>query len=115
MQKRFVCFGIVFFKGLGGRGFSGEGDDVFSPDDHEAETSLDLLLYSGFVGFGDAVLFGVGEDDVHVFVEGEEGAHHHPAVLDGNSHSEIDPLEEFAPLCGHQIYNRLFPFRMSKY
>ena len=62
-----------------------------------------MFLNSCFVGLGDAVLFGICEDDVHVFVEGEEGANHHPAILDGDPYSEVDPLQEFAALGCHQF------------
>ena len=94
-------FCVGFLEGLGGRGLGSEGDDVLAPDDDETEGPLDLLVDSGLVGLGDPVLLGVGEDDVHVLVKGEEGADHHPPVLDGDPHPEVDPLQELASLSRH--------------
>lgn len=88
---------------MGRRGFCCEGDDVLAADDDESESAFDLFVLSGFVCLGDAILFGVGQDDVHVLVEGQEGADHHAGVLECDSHSEVDPLQELAPLRCHFI------------
>ena len=63
---------------------------------------------SGLVGLGDPVLLGVGQDYVHVLVEGEEGADHHPPVLDGDPNPEVDPLQELASLSRHFIIDSQF-------
>jgi hypothetical protein len=65
-----------------------------------------LFLNSSFVGFGDSVFLGICQHDIHVFIEGKEGAYHHSAILDGDPDSEVYPLEEFTSLCGHVNYNR---------
>ena len=47
---------------------------------------------SSFVGFGDSEFFSICEYNVHVFVEGKEGADHHTSILNGDPDSEVDPL-----------------------
>lgn len=101
----FIGFIICLFEGLRGRCFSCKRNNIFSTNNDKSERAFDLFLDSGFVGLGDSVLFGIGEYDVHVLVEGEEGADHHSTVLDGEPDSEVDPLQEFAPLCGHLYTN----------
>ena len=83
---------------MGGWGFGSQGDDVFASDNDKSESSLDLFEDAGLFGFSDSVFIGIGEDNVHVFVEGEKSAYHRSSVLDGDSDSEIDPLEELASL-----------------
>lgn len=109
----FIRLVICLFEGLRGRSLSSEGDNILPANNDESEGTFDLFLHSGFVGLGDSVLFGIGEYDVHVLVEGEEGADHHAAVLDGEPDSEVDPLQKLAPLGGHlyQIYNRLWIYQ----
>lgn len=101
----FVGLIISLFEGLRGRRFSSERNDVLSADDDKSESALDLFLHSSFVGLGDSVLFRICEDDVHVLIEGEEGADHHASILNSNPHSEVDPLQEFAALGGHLLPN----------
>ena len=81
-----------------GWGFSSERNYVLPSDDDKAKSSLDLFKDAGFFCFSDSVFVGIGENDVHVFIEGEESADHHSSILDGDSDSEIDPLEELASL-----------------
>lgn len=92
---------FALLEGLRGRRFSCQRNDVLSSDDDQAQCALDLLLHSGLVSLGDSVLLGIGEHDVHVFVEGKEGADHHASILDGDPDPEVNPLQEFAPLRGH--------------
>jgi hypothetical protein len=51
-----------------------------------------LFLNTGFACLSDSVFLSIGEDNVHVFIEGEEGAYHHTAILDGDPYSEVNPL-----------------------
>ena len=85
-------FIITLFKSLGRRRFCSEGDNVLTSNDHKTQTSFDLFLNSGFASLSDSVFLSIGEYDIHVFIEGEEGAHHHAAILDGDPYSEVNPL-----------------------
>jgi hypothetical protein len=69
-------------------------------------------LNSSLVGFGDSVLFGISEDYVHVLVEGQECADHHASILNGDSHSEINPLKKFTSLRGH-LYKFIIDFDLK--
>ena len=68
-----------------------------------------MLVLSCFVCLGDAILFGVCQDDVHVLVEGEESTNHHSGILESDSDPEVDPLQELAPLCCHFIIESNYP------
>jgi hypothetical protein len=93
-----------------GRLLRGDGDDVVASDDHQSHRSLDFAVgLSLFLGPNDSVLFGLGEDDVEVFVEGDEGADEHAAVADGDADSVVDPLPKFR-LLGHLVYNLALSF-----
>jgi hypothetical protein len=38
-----------------------------------------------------------------VFIKGKEGTNHHSSILNGDSDSEVYPLQKFASLCSHKI------------
>ena len=85
-------FRLGLFESLGGRSLSSKRDDILSPDDDKPKCSFDLLMHSCLIGLRDPVLLCISEDNVHVFVEGKEGANHHAAILNGDTDSEVNPL-----------------------
>mmetsp|Transcript_22005 Transcript_22005/g.69203 ORF Transcript_22005/g.69203 Transcript_22005/m.69203 type:complete len:296 (+) Transcript_22005:121-1008(+) len=59
----------------------------------ETESPLHLLLIVlSALGLDLSKLFAIRQDDVHVLVEGHEGAHEHPLVRDGHTDAVVQPL-----------------------
>lgn len=95
-----------FNTGLVGRrrALDGHGNDLFSPEEDEAESAavLAFLLGLGALGWGQlAELFAVAEDEIHVTVESHEFADQLAAVLDVDPHPVVDVLEHLGAL-GHR-------------
>jgi len=83
---------------------------VCATDDGQADSASLLSLGVGLGGTGSSLallsacaaeLFGVGEDEVHVLVEGEHLSDHLAAILQRNFHAVIDKILHLSlAICG---------------
>lgn len=93
------------------RPLHGNTDDVLSPQNNQSQTSLLLSLFHsgrsprtsialGIAAAQRAKLLGVDEDEVEMFVKGEEGADDGASVGEGDAEAVFDVSEEFGSFAG---------------
>ena len=92
-----------------GRTLDRERNHLFTSEQHEAQTALlelvgfgevrhVLLAGSSALLFDGTELLAIAEHEVHVLVEGHEGAHQRAAVLDCDAHAVVDVTQHLALL-----------------
>jgi hypothetical protein len=64
-------------------------------------------MHSCLFGFDYSVFVGISKYNIHVLIEGKESAYHHATILHSQPDSEVNPLQELAPLRCHFIIDLL--------
>ena len=78
------------------RSFGAYADDIFSSEYLEAQWAFDLTFWIALLFWLDpSKFFGIGNNNVKVFVKGKKSSYKHTVVVYCTTNSVVNPLPKF--------------------